>query len=134
MKTLDILDTAEISPLGSMGGGRKVRNRDDLVKKLAIHRRVRLIWIGAILFMILGIFIFGIWQSITNPVQDTKGLVPYLGGSTFFIALLKFGYSMVKDYAEGDLPLLVLEHGTDSQVAEFLDALKEAQRYRKSKK
>lgn len=121
MKTLDILATAQFNASDNLGGGRRVVNREELERQIAKHRRLRLIWVIIILLSIVAVIGGSLALALARPEQVTQGLLPYMGGSTF-IALLELGRRQAKEYFEGDLPLLVLRHGSNRQVAEFIDA------------
>ena len=126
MTTLNLLEAAEISP-GDVLGGKTLRNRDAFNDKVAAHARLRLAWCWIVVALIVGICASGLALAWSCPVAMSKGLLAFLGGPTL-VAILAFGARAMKDYSDDRMTLLVLEHCTDAQVAEYIELLIDAKR------
>ena len=132
MTTLHLLELAEIAPIEVLGGAKTVRNREQLSQKVAAHARLRLAWCWILVALIVGICASGLGLAWNCPAAMGKGLLAFLGGPTL-LALLAFGARAVKDYSEDRMTLLVLEHGSNAQVADYIEVLIDAKRRQASR-
>jgi hypothetical protein len=88
---------------------------------------VRLVWCWILVALIVVICVGGLLFAFLRPEQVSKGLLAFLGGPTL-LALLGLAARTIHVYSEDRMTLLVLEHGTNAQVADYIDTVREAKR------
>jgi hypothetical protein len=127
MTTLQLLELAEIQPLEALGGAKSIRNREEFSRKVADHARMRLVWCWILLMTFVAVCLGGLAFAFILPEMIKKGLMSFLGGSSL-VAWLGLTVRAINSYSEDRMTLLVLEHGTNAQVAEYIEALLDAKR------
>jgi hypothetical protein len=131
VRATQIFEEALYVPPGALGT--KIRNREDLEKKLDAHRRGLLLGFAAIYIVALALAVGTIWVALSGNPALPKGLLAFVGGAGF-IALLEFQRRIVREWSDTTIPLLVAGHLDDSELASHLRVVVEATNRRKSGK